>query len=327
MKPAQRVAVMLLAMFLCENMYGHEPKQAQQYKSENSLMFVWDGVSSNAAENQIKISDDQGHLITQLNVLRPVPEAQAVTIYDVSANEDLVAVAAVYKSKEGNQKFRPAASLLVFDIHGELLSVFALAASHAISRLVVDDKSHIWTLTDGAGAVADPSSVPLVVEYTPQGRIVREILTRDMFPFHALDTREDVVIGRAVMGGYSGIVWLWLPGSTDLVTISTNDGKATRMKTQLPTRQGRRQVVIGIFREPSGRLVGQFREDDAQLRTAVPPEVVHYVWSPATGSWSQFNPNGCENARLMGTSDKGLKFMRQGVNGFEPDNICTTGAQ
>jgi len=323
---ASLMIMLVVVSACCEYTYAHDPGHPQVYKWENGWMLVFDAVSSDASTNQIAISDGQGHQVTQLNILKLIEDAKRVTIYDVSANANLVAVAAVYQSKKGDRQVRPTATLLLFDLHGEFLSAFALAPTHAISRLAVDDRSHIWTLTDGAGTEADPSTVPMVVEFTADGKIVREVLTRDKFPFHALDTKSGLEMGSPVMG-YSGVVWFWLPGSTDLVTISPNDGKAVVSKTQLPKRHGRREAVLSITREQSGNVIGQFREDDENLSPTVASEAGHYVWSPATGAWSQFKPSACEHGRLVGASERGPVYAQYEGDGLRTDNLCTIPAQ
>lgn len=40
----------------------------------------------------------------------------------------------------------------------------------------------------------------MVVEYTADGKILRELLTHGVFPFPALDMKSDVVLGGPVMG-------------------------------------------------------------------------------------------------------------------------------
>src|SRR5262249_25321574 len=296
------------------------------YKWANGLLLSWSSVSTDRMAKQISVADEHGQVTAQFNILRIVPEARRVSIYDVSANRDLIAVAAVYESKEGNKKVRPTAALLIFDGHGKLRFASALGLSHAIARLVVDDDSNIWTLTDGAGTEVSPAKVPVVVEYTSDGREVREVLTRDMFPFHALDTKSDVIMGSAVMGCDSGVVWFWLPGSTELVTIATGDGKPDVRKTELPKKPGRREVVLAIYREPSGNVVGQFREDDDQLRPSVPADVVYYAWHSSTGVWSEFGPTGCESMRMIGMSERGPVYMEK-MSRTQMPNLCITGME
>jgi hypothetical protein len=205
-----------------------------------------------------------------------VKDASRVSIYDVSARRNTIAVAAVYNSNQGNRKVRPASSLLLFNFSGQLLRAFALEPSHAIARLAVDDESNIWTLTDHADVNVNPSTVPMVVEYTAAGKILRELLTRDMFPFHAKDTKENLTIGPTAMGYDAGVVWLWLPGSTDFVTISIRDGKTAMMKTQLPKRAGRTVVPLGIARDTSGNVLAQVREDDDQGRPEIKSDVENF---------------------------------------------------
>lgn len=276
---------------------------ARAIRYDGGLVISWQHNSSDASSDQIEISDAQGHRVTALNILRPVPDAGRVGIYDVSARGNLIAVAAVYVNKQGSRKVRNTASLLFFNLHGQLLSALALGPSHAVARLAVDDKSNVWTLTDGAGPGVSPATVPVVVEYTHNGDIAKELLTRNMFPFHASDTREDVRIGSPVMGYDAGVVWFWLPGSMDLVTISASDHKVNMTKPGLPTT-GRDLVPLTIRREPSGKLVAQVAEDDGQGSRVMR----HYLWSVASG-WARFTPSACDGLRLIGTSQEGQVYV------------------
>jgi hypothetical protein len=196
----------------------------------------------------------------------------------------------------------------------ELLRQFLLTPNVEVERLAVDDKSNIWTLTEFADTNVDPSTVSMVVEYTAEGKIARELLTRNMFPFHASDLREGPEIGAAAMGYDAGVVWFWLPGSTDFVSITTSDGKIAMVKTQLPKRAGHNAVPLSIVREPSGNLVAQVGQNDEQGKRVI----THYMWSPAT-AWLLFKPTKCEGFRLIGVGDKGQIY-----HSYEADrtDIC-----
>jgi len=313
-----RSVLVVLAVSACY-VYGHPYDPGRQVKSENALIISWVPFSEDPTKPHISISDHLGHEITSLNVLQPVPEASRVSIYDVSARGNVIAVAAVYKSKEGNQSVRPTASLMLFDFKGQLVSAFALEPSHQIRLLTLDENSNIWTLTTHADRGVDPSSVPMLVEYSSKGKIVREMLTRSMFPLHAFDAKETPETGAAAMGCSSGIVWFWLPGSTDYVTVSIADGKTAIMKTQLPKISGRTVVPLGVGREASGDMVVNVREDDDQHRTDVKPETGYYRWSSLSDTWSQFRPGVCESSRLIGVGDVGggqvgHVYMREAVD-------------
>ena len=298
-------SVLLVLAISTYYVYAHPYPPGRQVKSENSFIISWDVFSEDPTKPQITILDQLGHEITRLNVLQPVREASRVSIYDVSARGNVVAVAAVYKSKEGNQKVRPTASLLLFDFKGALVSAFALAPSYQIRLLALDEDSNIWTLTTHADVGVDPSSVPMLVEYSSKGKIVREMLTRSMFPLHAFDAKETVETGAPAMGCSFGVVWFWLPGSTDFVTVSIVDGKTAIMKTELPKISGRTVIPLGIGREPSGDVVVNVREDDDQRRADVKSEIAYYRWSSLSQTWSQFRPGGCESGRLIGVGDIG----------------------
>src|ERR1700730_2082721 len=116
---------------------------ASDVRYDGGLIISWQNDSSDAGSNQIEISDTQGHPVAGLNVLRPVPDARRVSIYDVSARGNLVAVAAVYVHKQGSRKVRNTASLLLFNLRGQLLSALALGLSHGIARLAVDDRENV----------------------------------------------------------------------------------------------------------------------------------------------------------------------------------------
>jgi hypothetical protein len=284
-------------------------------KSENGLIISWQVGSKDSTAEQVRIFDRQGHPITSLNVLRLVPDAQRVSIYDVSARQGrAIAVSAVYTNKEGNRRVRPAAALLLFDLNGRLLSFFSLAPSREILRLAVDEDSNVWTLAAHADD-KDPATMPMVVEYTVDGGIAKELLTRNAFPFDAAEIRESAAIGRSSMGYEGGSLWFWLPGSTDLVTIHP-EGATSTMKTGMPRGvEGQYEIPVSVFRETSGNVVAEFREghDTAKLGFA------YYTWSPSN-SWTRFKPGICDGDWLIGVSDKEQVYVGQGPN---RNNICT----
>ncbi len=287
--------------------YAHESRHPRTTKFENGLVVSWDGVSSDVSSNQINISDEKKTTIVDINVLECVPDASRVSIYDVAMRGNVIAVAAVFQSKKGNKQVRPTSSLMLFDAKGRLASAFALAPSYAIRRLALDEQGNIWTLTDHADINVDPSTVPMLVEYSAEGTIEKQLLPRSQFPFHASDTKEDVKIGAPVMGYSSGIVWFWLPGSTDMVTMTTSDGKASMTKTHMPSSTAQLQVLLGIVREPSGNMVAQVREYD---NPRIDGRTVYYTWSPSSGSWSQFTVDQCDGASaLIGADDNGEVYM------------------
>jgi hypothetical protein len=228
-----------------------------------------------------------------------------VGIYDVSARSgQMIAVAAVF-AKAGNRHLRPVPTLLLFDFNGRLSSAFALEPSRQIHRLALDEKSNVWTITDHSDN-RDPSTVPMVVEYTSAGVVSKELLTRDKFPLHARETLEDILIGRAFMGYDSRGLWFWLPGSTELVTVSPDDGRSTILKTQLPTTKGRNSLVpLHFARESSGKIAAQFR-GDWPLRES---EVANYLFSASTG-WSRLESSSCDGGMLLGASEKGLLYLQ-----------------
>jgi hypothetical protein len=307
-------------------------------KSENRLIMSWRLTSSDSNAQQVEIFDEQGQPITSLHVLRCVPEAGTVGIYDVSARRGgMIAVAAVYR-KAGTRHVRPVPTLLLFDFNGRLSSAFALEPSREIYKIEVDEKLNVWTITSHADN-KDPSTVPMVVEYNSNGIVSRELLTRDNFPFHAKWTQTGPSIGNAFMGYDSIGLWFWLPGSTELVTISAEDGRSAIVKTGLPEHHGRgltaqlrndgvgsidalqhTRVLVSIVRDASGKIVGQLGDvgENGAAR------ISNYTWSPITG-WSPLELDSCDGDRLIGASEKGLLYLQyQVASAADRVSVCVS---
>jgi hypothetical protein len=138
----------------------------------------------------------------------------------------------------------------------------------------------------------------MVVEYGSSGAVLQELLPRNQFPAHAYDTKEEVDVGRAAMGYNSGVVWFWLPSSTDYVTISTSTGKVEMTKTQLPQSPGRTIFPLFVTREASGKLLAQVAERDQQGARVMS----QYTWSSETG-WLKLTSGQCDGQRLIGAQD------------------------
>ena len=299
-------------------------KQPRTTKAENGLIISWVDVPAdvsaegNAGAGQVGIFDEHGQPIASFNVLRPVEGARAVGIYDVSAwPGGAIAVAAVYASEEGDRLVPPAASLLLFDFSGRLLSAYALGPVREIRKLAVDESSNIWTLTENFDE-GDPLAVPMVVEYSAEGAFIREELPRSVLWSHGVPPKEGMYSGRITMGCDAGIIWIWLPGSTDLVTISTSDGKASIVQTGLPKREKYKEDPVDVAREPSGNVVGVFREDGDNGKS----ELAYYAWSPSTKVWSRFKPGPCDGKRLLGVGN--AEQIYYGFGDREGD-ICAFG--
>jgi hypothetical protein len=304
------VFAILIASVVCA--YAQQPSGTIEHtrnkmmKFENGLIISWSGVTEDASANQVDIFDGEGRPITSFNVLRLVPEAKRVSIYDVSASPGrMIAVAAVYASKEGNQKVRPTASLLLFDFGGNLLSTFALEPWRQISRLAIDDDANLWTLTTHADS-KDTSTLPMVVEYSTDGAVVKELLPRSMFPLHAASTKENSTIGSPSMGyDSSSGLWFWLPGSTELVIVPAREGTPAVMKTGLP-KSSLHEGPHNIVRESSGNVVAQIREDKDDGSS----QLAYYTWSPSTKSWVRFKPGACNGDWLIGVGDNKQVYVR-----------------
>jgi hypothetical protein len=270
-------------------------------KIDNGFIIAWvAGTHDERNTDDVRIFDEGGRDVAKLNVLQAAPGASAVGIEDASVRHGLIAIAAIYVKREGNRAIAGEHSLLLFDFRGRLTSAFRLEDWQDISNLEIDDQSNIWTLTQGS-AGKNPSTVPMLLEYSPSGAILKQLLPRDLFPLHATNVTSTPSNGMATMGYDSGIVWFWLPGSTDFVSISASDGESKMMKTQLPIKTHYTEVPLTIAREsgPSNTIVGEFREDGANGES----NLAYYRWSPSAVAWAPFEPGACAGDRLIGVSD------------------------
>jgi hypothetical protein len=258
-------------------------QQAGSVKAENGVIIAWTPKASDASTNQIEIFDMKGQPLVSLNILRATPEAKRVSIYDVSALPNkVIAVAAVYGRGDGG----PAVDTLqYFSFRAELLSFFLLQPSREIARLAVDKDENVWALSRSS-AGGDTSLLPMVVEYSRGGQVLKQMLRRSDFPGNEQILRQDPGVGVVQFGYSEGWLWFWLPGSTDIVVADTTNGTVLRNKTGLPGAIGK-AVPMRMIREESGRLVAETEALDHSTAHTL------YQWSPKTSSWTAFEPTGC----------------------------------
>lgn len=277
-------------------------------KAEGELIISWSGESKNRESDQIEVYDSQGNRLSSVKVLAAVEGAEKVGIWDVSARRDKrIAVAADFVNNSGI-----AAGLLYFDFNGRLLSATALALSREIRLIALDDDLSVWALGMGAGE-HNPSEVSLLFNYDSKGQLRKELIKRAQFSADAEMLQEGPGVGSPAMGITADAIWIWLAGSTELVTIQKSDFSVTRTITGLPDppASGSRELAR-LVRLPSGALIGEFSERDRAAWYS------HYKWSPESRSWELIVPNDCGNHFLIGTLNGVSAFV-----GFGSKAICT----
>lgn len=293
--------------------------QREQPKIENGLIISWPrGILGDPAADQVELFDEHSmRRVVGINVLRPMEWAQSVSIDQVAARANLIVVSAVYESKDGNEHTPAAAALLVFDLRGKLVS--AIACRDEILQLAFDDKQNVWALTDAGDGRTTVD--PRILEYTIEGKVVREWKLREVFPLSAelrLDGERNLT-NWTTMQFDKATLWVWLSGSTDLISISTNDGKVSKHTTNLPIRAGYSETQLSpVLREHSGDMIAEFRED-GPLGVS---QIKYYRWSLSQRSWTQFTPGACAGERLVGVDDAGQIYATEK---FGKTDICAFG--
>ena len=259
--------------------------------ASNGLIASWKG-NQTSSKDEIQIYDFKSNILAHFGVLQLVPDAKTASVWDVAVKPGgPIAVGVVYAKPGGVQN-----ALLLFGLDGKLQKVFALAPSRGIQLLEFDDYSNIWTLTSSSGD-KPPAQVPLLVEYDLAGREIRKLFTRDAFPIHATLTKASHESGYASMGFAAGTLWVWLPGSTDLITVKTLSGEASRVTTGLP------DLPPQVYPSTVSRV-----SDDSYLLAAldqsgapgVSVEPQFFTWSMQSKQWTAANPSGeCQDEKLI----------------------------
>src|SRR5215472_11105489 len=268
-------------------------------KAENGLIMTWHSMSDDLSTGQLDISNDKGGLLLTLNLLRLVPEAAKVDIADVSAVPGgLIAAAVAYVSKKGSRIDRPASAVVIFDFSGRLVSFLALTPWRDALRLEIDSDSHIWTLN----TIADGSDGGYMLSvYSPYGALLKELLSRKIFPDHANAVLGSSQTGFAAMGRSRDRIWFWLPGSTQLVIVQTSTGSPEIFKTGLPTSNS--SLVPISFVMSDNVLVGSFRGSSNSRSFS------YYGWTAKGARWEPMQPGTCAGGQLVGIDGQQQVFL------------------
>jgi hypothetical protein len=306
-----RFALSALLLTICSAAQSiHLPRRYNVVKAENGLVIGWNVESEDPQAEQVGIYDTDGKPVVELHPLRLVPGAKRASIHDVSARPGtLIAVAAVYRKDNATV---PAATLLCFDFQGNPLTALALAPSREAWRVTLDSVANIWTLTTSAGGLS-PSEAPMVVAYTKSGSVLREVLRRSEFSIHASEIQENSTVGSPAFGYTSRAVWLWLPGSTDLVTINGADGSVQRRSTTGLPNQSKHEIPERVVLTDAGTLLAQVWIDQEAPQL---PRVSFFFRPGVTKLWSQFYPP-CSNCTLIGADSVNAFFVKKGETGSD----------
>jgi hypothetical protein len=274
-------------------------------KAENGLVLNWQRqLATDTASSTIHIYDNAGNSLLNFDILKLVPDAKAVSIYDVSARKNaLVAVGAIYVK---GSDARPAGALLLFNFKGQLQSAIAL---REILLLELDEDLNVWTLLPETGGL-DTSQSYFVAEYDRNGNFKQELVRRDSIPTHAEQILQNATAGAAAIGYDSTAhsFWFWLPVTTDLVSIDTTTGAVARTKTGLPSSKDYKIWPLQMGREASKAVVATVGVQP--FSSTEKAQLAYYVWSPESNAWSQFSPGECGDSLLIGIRDNVHTYFR-----------------
>lgn len=258
--------------------------------------------------DSVAVYDLSGAPVARAQVLATVPQATGVSVSDVAVkrSKNIIAVAAVYVTGSDNSV---QSALMLFDLNGKLTGRFNLVPSRGVGRLAIDNSGSIWTLTASAGD-KDPKDVPLVVEYDAKGQEIRSLLRRSSFSIHAAHNVVERTTGSPAMGVDANMVWVWLPGSNDLVTIDTQSGSSNQASIALPNLPAK-VYPNAVFYAGSGRYllktIDLNKEPANRLSTPV------FEYAVASSKWTADPiafPDCAQDHRLIGISDSSAVMLQ-----------------
>ncbi|MEW5974163.1 MAG: hypothetical protein AB1898_00010 [Acidobacteriota bacterium] len=240
-------------------------------------------IRGNPDEDQLEVYNRDGSRKLSLNLLKSLPEARSLAIWDFSIGQSgLLAVGAVARS----EKDELSSHLLIYDLSGQLLSAARLPAGKEVRKLEVDEDDSIWVMGAGSGG-KDPKEVAMITRFGREGQVLEEFLPRSQFSLHAKSTEEAPEVGGRISFGLTKeLVWMWLPPG-QLVTLRKDGSDVQIADTGLPRWPGpldppahSRISVEGCFLLPSGRLLA-----NVWFYSGEETSMVLSDWDPGTGEW------------------------------------------
>lgn len=230
-----KIALLVAASFLV-------PASAQEIKVDlrgdtgpgSGYFDKWDPVAdrlilyhdvstpNSAAVKMISPTDGSS---TSVFPLRDLPDAQRMTVWDAAATPDAGVVVSVI-AEYGPRETKPVPIkllLLIYDSAGNLRKVWDTAPYH--HRLVAADKEgNIFGF--GSGDSSNKKS-PLLVKYSPDGRVLREFLPADTFGLGDQAVSSSSRYGKSDMFVDQDKLDLWLAPPQELMEFSL-DGKVMK---------------------------------------------------------------------------------------------------
>ncbi len=255
------------------------PAQGEYWygKAENGVVIAWVRDTTQTGKDQIEVFNLTGNKREGLRPLDAVRGAQRCAVYDVSFGPSgLAAVAAVFVDASA----RISSSLLIYGRNGKLERAESLSADQDIARLEVDANDDIWTLGMGSGRTT-PSSVPLVREFSPEGKQLRALSTRGLLRRARAFFQQDWSSGGNLAFGVSGRqVWMWVPGDKEFVRMTAN-GTGVRITPAAlpPSPRSTGGVMLQAFATSGGQVIAQIGYPGRTFSSGL------YLWNQPAQAW------------------------------------------
>jgi hypothetical protein len=191
-------------------------------------------------------------------------------------------------------------TLLVYSVDGALTRATSLAPNLEIRKLEFDSQGNVWTLTMSSGDQS-PDNAWMVIEYGPDGKIIKRLGARSEFPSDAAVLREGKEVGGEVSFGLSGDrIWFYLPDTHQLAIAGLSGPSFDRYSTSIPQPPMSMDAVQGpVVRQAallnSGSLLAFFTFLGGDQNYGGT-----YIWRVSTGNWEAVSGPGVTRTDVVG---------------------------
>jgi hypothetical protein len=248
--------------------------------------------------------------------LKDFPEARAFRIWGLaSAPQGDAVLAATVEYPAENVKTIPARNLLLtYDSTGALRKEWNVKPYH-LHEIAIDDDGNIFAFGDRAGPAG--ANYPLMVKYSPQGKVLREFLSSSLFK------NGDEVTSAASDNGTTQLfmanhkLFLWLATTQEVFRFSLNGDLISRVSISTGLDKLRAETgsdlvrVLTIANTPTDEVVAQVRLLPKTLSATPSPSAMVKISQDGSQATLLGPPPGLPQGNFVGITKEGkLAFLQ-----------------
>lgn len=216
----RKVAWILWTLLTLTSLGGAIDRQVAAYRADAPQYMIskWDEANQRVLSfrsqtpkgpAEIQINGTDGSQAVTIDVTRDFPGAIAAVVSDVAAGPDrsLVAVCRIVYETPKLKPPKLKELILTYSSSGALTKIWDIAPYEG-EAVSVDEDGNVYSfgVRFGAGNAADYGTI---VEYSPDGKVVKEMLPMSLFPVDADPTRYDAKTGPCFLRASEGKIYVY----------------------------------------------------------------------------------------------------------------------